>query len=351
MEELHYQFSILEAAFVIYHSTQVTLQEKMDAWLELTDTMPDCSITRQRGRFCIESLHEYLKCYIEFQKQSLEAFYNHKSCVYCYEIHEISQKEASYFGWSGLQEPFFGDYKSCLQHCIQNEFTKNKENDVVIDKICILKCPINKYSEQIQKRSGSIILNRNLDILEVDTNECSEDYDLFLEGLCFDFPTPFRRGDILTTYEGTNNRPFVLSYIATWGSKEMMEKGFQEHECPVRNTWNDYDKSVKGKICCGDYTNMQAFGTVLTNEMDLYWDSFLGMSIDLEYFQKPLENYERQLQLVSLYEKRELDGITLTNCCSAIRMEEVAKKVSEQCVSIYLPEYMEKAGMLPDSKN
>lgn len=131
----------------------------------------------------------------------------------------------------------------------------------------------------------------------------------------------------------------------------MMEKGFQEHECPVRNTWNDYDKSVKGKICCGDYTNMQAFGTVLTNEMDLYWDSFLGMSIDLEYFQKPLENYERQLQLVSLYEKRELDGITLTNCCSAIRMEEVAKKVSEQCVSIYLPEYMEKAGMLPDSKN
>lgn len=51
MEELHYQFSILEAAFVIYHSTQVTLQEKMDAWLELTDTMPDCSITRQRGSF------------------------------------------------------------------------------------------------------------------------------------------------------------------------------------------------------------------------------------------------------------------------------------------------------------
>ena len=194
-------------------------------------------------------------------------------------------------------------------------------------------------------------MNRNLDILEVDTNECSEDYDLFLEGLCFDFPTPFRRGDILTTYEGTNNRPFVLSYIATWGSKEMMEKGFQEHECPVRNTWNDYDKSVKGKICCGDYTNMQAFGIVLTNEMDLYWDSFLGMSIDLEYFQKPLENYERQLQLVSLYEKRELDGITLTNCCSAIRMEEISKKVSEQCVSIYLPEYMEKAGMLSDSKN
>ena len=89
MEELHYQFSILEAAFVIYHSKQVTLQEKIDAWLELTDTMPDCSITRQRGRFCIESLHEYLKCYIEFQKQSLEAFYDHKSCVYCYEIHEI----------------------------------------------------------------------------------------------------------------------------------------------------------------------------------------------------------------------------------------------------------------------
>ena len=41
----------------------------------------------------------------------------------------------------------------------------------------------------------------------------------------------------------------------------------------------------------------------------------------------------------------------MTNCCSAIRMEEVAKKVSEQCVSIYFPEYMEKAGMLPDSKN
>ena len=70
MEELHYQFSILEAAFVIYHSKQVTLQEKIDAWLELTDTMPDCSVTRQRGRFCIESLHEYLKCYIVSAEQT-----------------------------------------------------------------------------------------------------------------------------------------------------------------------------------------------------------------------------------------------------------------------------------------
>lgn len=55
--------------------------------------------------------------------------------------------------------------------------------------------------------------------------------------------------------------------------------------------------------------------------------------------------------MIIKYEKRELDGITLTNCCSAIRMEELAKKVSKQCTSIYLPEYMEKAGMLPDSKN
>lgn len=106
----------------------------------------------------------------------------------------------------------------------------------------------------------------------------------------------------------------------------MMEKGFQEQECPVRRTWNDYDKSVKRKLRCGDFSNMQAFGTVLTNEMDLYSDFFLGMSINLEYYRKPLESYERQLQLVSLYEKRELDGIALANCCSAILHRRICKK-------------------------
>lgn len=131
----------------------------------------------------------------------------------------------------------------------------------------------------------------------------------------------------------------------------MMEKGFHEQECPVQSTWENYDKSVERKLCCGDFTNMQAQGTVITDEMSLYSDFFLGMSIDLEYYHKPLEGYERQLQLVSLYEKGELDGITLANCCSVIRMEEVAKKVSKQCVSFYFPEYMEKAGMLPNSKN
>lgn len=212
---------------------------------------------------------------------------------------------------------------------LQNEFTKDIGKDTVIDKIRILKYPFIERPDQIQKRSGSITLNCNLDILEVETEESSMDYELFLEGLCFDFPTPFQRGDILTTYEGTSSRPFVLSYIATWDSKEMMEKGFQEPGMSVRRTWNDYDKSVKRKLRCGDFSNMQAFGTVLTNEMDLYSDFFLGMSINLEYYRKPLESYERQLQLVSLYEKRELDGIALANCCSAIRIEEFAKKVLE----------------------
>ena len=46
----------------------------------------------------------------------------------------------------------------------------------------------------------TILLNRNMEILHIDVtyeNEQELDLDDMFEMACFDFPTPFRRGDIL----------------------------------------------------------------------------------------------------------------------------------------------------------
>ena len=44
LRELQYQFTVPEAAFLIYMSRSASLKEKFDAWQEIINTMPDCSM-------------------------------------------------------------------------------------------------------------------------------------------------------------------------------------------------------------------------------------------------------------------------------------------------------------------
>ena len=65
LNEINYQFTPLEMAFVIYHSSYKTFAEKEQAWNELIETAPDCkmmhmSVGYKELYIDYPSLHEFL---------------------------------------------------------------------------------------------------------------------------------------------------------------------------------------------------------------------------------------------------------------------------------------------------
>ena len=83
VRETGYQLSSQEAAFVVWQSKDTPLEERFAAWEEIIETMPDSSFVGY-GNFNFEKwkmepapvygLHDFLRQYIQRQKELLAAF-------------------------------------------------------------------------------------------------------------------------------------------------------------------------------------------------------------------------------------------------------------------------------------
>ena len=92
-------------------------------------------------------------------------------------------------------------------------------------------------------------MNPDLEILSINEQGAPPDSqpDLFIafEGMWFSFPTPFRRGDILIN-RATENKPFVLEDISTWGSEEMLKNGYPQDNGRVKNADRTIERRAEG---------------------------------------------------------------------------------------------------------
>lgn len=65
LKAINYAFNSLEAAWLIYQCRNATIKEKHAAWRELIRTMPDCKIPERMNTNPHDSLHNYLRKYID----------------------------------------------------------------------------------------------------------------------------------------------------------------------------------------------------------------------------------------------------------------------------------------------
>ena len=65
LQSLRYDFTLPEAAFLVWQCATAPLSEKHAAWRELIKTMPDCRMERRRNMCEIQSMHGFLQEYIE----------------------------------------------------------------------------------------------------------------------------------------------------------------------------------------------------------------------------------------------------------------------------------------------
>lgn len=97
VRETGYQLSSQEAAFVVWQSKDTPLEERFAAWEEIIETMPDSSFagyrhfnfkTKQREPAPVYSLHNFLRQYIQRQRELLEAFTKEGDGTYTLEKRE-----------------------------------------------------------------------------------------------------------------------------------------------------------------------------------------------------------------------------------------------------------------------
>lgn len=60
LEKIGYEFSSLEAAWLIYQCHSAAPEKKHDAWRELIQTIPDCPMERRPNTDPHDSLHHFL---------------------------------------------------------------------------------------------------------------------------------------------------------------------------------------------------------------------------------------------------------------------------------------------------
>ena len=77
LQEIRYQPTSLEAAWLVYQCETASLEEKCAAWREIIETLPDCptgSRTRGLKPEHRDSVHTFLQAYIEQQETLATAF-------------------------------------------------------------------------------------------------------------------------------------------------------------------------------------------------------------------------------------------------------------------------------------
>ena len=344
LQDIGYEFSTPQAAWLVHRCQRLTMGDRHRAWREIIRDMPDCTMAERRNLKQIDSFHAFLMDYIKLEKRGVQEFMTAGNCIYRWQYHEIHIEDARYYKYWEDGDGFFQNYHDCI-----NDYRQQMSEDMGISEVRVLKCGVSHSGRQMN-RAEKLVLNSNLEILNVSLDYENDDEKNLAEafdGMCFDFPSPFCRGDLLvpcTEYGSQGYRPFVLSHIATWNSEKMLSSGFGESDCPDARDWEHFDKVVEERLKTGDYTDGCTIETV-ANEYTgtLYRDHLIASSTDLEYFRGVLEGTQRQLKVLSCYEKGELDEAGLVNLCCAIRMEDIGRR----CTWEYTDKFLKSIGMRP----
>lgn len=283
LRSISYEFNSLETAWLIYQCHDATIDEKHKAWNELIETMPDCPIEKRLNTVAQDSLHAFLRQYIELEDRYLNEFCDERHAdtfnddkPFVYKIKYIYE-DGTENGWDTVFSCFDALYESIME----------PEEDVI--SIQCTKMQIDRLdSRQIA------YLNPSFDFLRLDPGRIDSDKEWVLfggvfDGLWFEFPTPFQKGDIVWNPdqpEGFCAGPFVITGVCLDGIES--------------------DKTKENIRKDGDSSDMCAGGFFLNEDGSIYGEC-MSNYMDLEFYNKDLTGSNRTLIALSNFLKNEID--------------------------------------------
>lgn len=124
LQQIRYQPTALEAAWLIWQCETISLEEKCAAWRKIIETLPDCptgSITMGLKVKYRDSTHAFLKAYIALQEELASIFYQtNEPTVYYAEYQILPKGERFWREYRSIQESF-PTLETCLQAVPKDE--------------------------------------------------------------------------------------------------------------------------------------------------------------------------------------------------------------------------------------
>ena len=295
LKKINYNFNSLETSWLIYQSSNHTLQEKKTAWQKVIATMPDCRVERRLNCEEIESWHVFLRDYIKSQEEAIQEFQRTDN-EWVYGLGIRYQNEI----FSEYSEYLFSNYVACLSSA-----KKQINDDSEIIEFRIAKIHLDKSNEcmtAVYRSDGSL--------MEIDSHEFTDLKASSFEGLWFDFPTPFKKGDIIYDPQnaeiGCCSGPFVV-YNINLDPKD--------------------DRELYERVAAsGDSSDMNARGAFIHNDGSLYYE-VMHNYMNCEYYRKPLTGIYRTLKTMSSYLRGKISEELMLLAYHRILMEEKTKQI------------------------
>ncbi len=312
LEEIHYSFNALEASWLVYQSADATFEEKHQAWKWIISNMPDMEVIKRPNCVYRKSLHDTLKKYMAMEEDYLELFKIPEDPVYTCEFvigGDNDDREKVFFSLdkcvSGMNE-YWRDYDAdelkYRSYAAVTRYFKDKDYQIEVCYSC-------------DGKITSVALKGE---------SLKEEYDdltyYFFDGLWFDFPTPFKKGDIVCmhyydpddrTEHGICYGIMVLESLLPWYLKEEGERSLNRY--------------LEGDS--GDNSDMTVYGYFMFEDGDVYHECTHNY-MDLEYYRGPLKDIRRLYIALSNFIKGEIDIDLLLYAYRNIVMEKLQQDSS-----------------------
>ena len=161
------------------------------------------------------------------------------------------------------------------------------------------------------------------------------------EGMWFDIPTPFKKGDLLVFkrkpyWPDRDELPLVLKYITTWTYEKYKKDGYRDYWSDNKKDFEQLRARLKEH---GDITDMCVVAYFMSEDGTFFHEVEPGC-LDLEYFKGNIKNGLRAANVLSLYMKNELDLEGLQKSLSIIKQEERVRE--EKATFNYTETFLKK---------
>ena len=322
-KEINYQPDSLETAWLIYKNRKLGFDKKCELWERIAWEMPDMEIIRRPNCSHYDSLHDFLYRFMAVSRRFSDWFYDNAGCVYT--LKDADNDWSFNYAFSSVESI--------------KEFIKTEECED-IESFVIKRTAVDNY----QSNPASIKINKNFDIIFQDlwnygAFPCDEDeYDMLIafEGMWFDFPVPFKRGDVIYNpyykcgFDASEivERTELFVVLALECVSEKVKKWFFEGEN-------------------GDSTDMVFSGYTQWRGGTVYRESFCNY-MDFEFYNGEYEGTQRIIKALSNYEKGLIDAELLMHAYHQILSEERART---DIPYFYTREGLELAGINIDKND
>lgn len=263
-QEIGYEPSSLESAWLIWQSKNHTVEEKHKAWQEIIDTAENSNIPIGEYATPQPPLREFLKRYISVEDNLISSFYKTEdNAIFSYRMYFDDDDDRDWYNVSA----FFRTFDEAYAH-FRDDDEPPHPNFVEFFKIYI-----GAEDKRIFVRFNSKMEIVNVDETNylIDINEREFEIIQFVfQEMNFEFPIPFKKGDIIKRVKGMYTRP------SCYYEKYVFESIANEYGYTV----------VKGYSADGD-------GTIQYESIHMY--------MDFEYMTLPLGDKDNILTPISKY--------------------------------------------------